>query len=36
MAGFKVVAVACDAHGNIEIDDLRAQGGRAQGRRSAR
>jgi len=25
MAGFKVVPVACDKHGNIDIDDLRAR-----------
>jgi glycine dehydrogenase len=25
MAGFKVIPVACDKHGNIDIDDLRAQ-----------
>ncbi len=25
MAGFRVVAVACDAHGNIDVADLRAK-----------
>ena len=25
MAGMRVVAVACDAHGNIDVDDLRAK-----------
>ncbi len=25
MAGFRVVAVACDDHGNIDVDDLRAK-----------
>ena len=25
VAGFKVVAVACDARGNIEVDDLKAK-----------
>ena len=32
MAGFKVVAVACDARGNIDVADLRAQRGAARGR----
>ena len=27
MAGMKVVVVACDAHGNVDLDDLRAKAG---------
>ena len=36
MAGFKVVAVACDAQGNIDLADLRAQGGGARATTSPR
>ena len=25
MAGFDVVVVACDDHGNVDLDDLRAK-----------
>ena len=30
MAGMKVVVVACDDHGNIDVADLRGQGGGAR------
>ena len=36
MAGFKVVAVACDERGNIDLADLRPKAERAHGDASAR
>jgi glycine dehydrogenase len=35
MAGLKVVAVACDAGGNVDLDDLRAKAGQHRDRLSA-
>ena len=36
MAGMRVVVVACDEDGNVDLDDLAAQDRRAPGRRSPR
>ena len=36
MAGLKVVVVACDSNGNVELDDLRAKAETAPRRRCRR
>ena len=36
MCGFKVVPVACDANGNIDVADLKRQGRRARATTSPR
>jgi glycine cleavage system protein P-like pyridoxal-binding family len=36
MCGFKVVPVACDANGNIDVPDLNAKAGRPRATTSRR
>ena len=36
MAGLKVVVVACDSNGNVDVDDLRAKAAAARDRAGVR